>query len=132
MNITNEIATLICELFSKYPPILQIPLVAAILKEDVPTIRARIRRGSFQMTVRQDPGGRQYVLLLDLVRFVTTGETQPQPVMRAVRQPRNPLGLSGKRKPGRPTKSDQYGNQNQNETSSANHKTLRGTKNETN
>lgn len=57
MNIGNDIAALMRELFSTYPPILPIPMVAAILQEEVPTVRARIRRGSFQMTVRQDPSG---------------------------------------------------------------------------
>lgn len=124
MNICNDIAALMRELFSTYPPILAIPTVAAILQEEVPTIRARIRRGSFQMTVRQDPGGRQYVLLVDLVRFVCTGETQPQPVMRAVRQPRNPFGLNGKR--GRPAKSTQHLYQKQSGAAFAEHKTLGG------
>ena len=107
MNPSIDIATLMRELFATYPPILYIPMVAEILKEDVPTVRARIRRGAFQMTVRQDPGGRQYVLLVDLVRFVCTGETQPQPVVRPIRQPRNPLGLNGKRRLGRPTNAEQ-------------------------
>jgi hypothetical protein len=126
MNISNDIAALMRELFTNYPPILQIPMVAAILKEEVPTIRARIRRGSFQMTVRQDPGGRQYVLLVDLVRFSCTGETQPQPVMRAVRQPRNPFGLNGKRQRGRPEKAEQHSNQKQAVASSADRKTSGG------
>jgi hypothetical protein len=110
MNISDNITSLLRELFSIYPPILQIPMVAAILHEEVPTIRARIRRGSFQIRVRQDPGGRQYVLLVDLVSFVSTGETQPQPVMRAVRQSRNPFGLNGKRLRGRPAKTEQQSN----------------------
>lgn len=126
MNISNDIAALMRELFSTYPPILQIQMVAAILKEEVPTIRARIRRGSFQMTVRQDPGGRQYVLLVDFVRFICTGETQPQPVMRAVRQPRNPLGSNGKRQRGRPTKADQLSYQKQAVAASADCKAMGG------
>jgi len=126
MNIFNDIAALMRELFSIYPPILPIPMVAAILQEEVPTIRARIRRGSFQMTVRQDPGGRQYVLLVDLIRFVCTGETQPQPVMRAVRQPRNPFGANGKRKRGRPAKADQQLNQKQTVAAAAVCKTMGG------
>lgn len=124
MNNTNDIASLLRELLSNYPPILHIQMVAAILKEEVPTIRARIRRGSFQMTVRQDPGGRQYVLLVDLVRFVCTGETQPQPVMRAVRQPRNPFGYGGKRGRGRPAKAAQQSNQKHAGAASVNHKSL--------
>lgn len=126
MNIFNDIAALMRELFSIYPPILPIPMVAAILQEEVPTIRARIRRGSFQMTVRQDPGGRQYVLLVDLVRFVCTGETQPQPVMRAVRQPRNPFGANGNRKRGRPARAEQQSTQMHVVAASVDRKTLGG------
>lgn len=93
--------------FDDYPLILQIKTVAKIFDEDVPTIRARIRRGSFQVAVRQDPGGRQYVLLADLVRFFVYGEIQAQPAMRAVRSPRNPCGINGTRPRGRPTKKEQ-------------------------
>ncbi|MDA8328742.1 MAG: hypothetical protein M0Z83_07215 [Betaproteobacteria bacterium] len=109
MSHTNndiEVA-LLRELYSNYPPILQIKSVAEILREDIPTIRARIRRGSFQVAVRQDPGGRQYVLLADLVRFFVSGEIQTQPAMRAVRSPRNPCGINGTRPRGRPTKTEQ-------------------------
>lgn len=111
MNFNEQIIALMRELLVSFPPILQIPMVAEILKEEVPTIRARIRRGSFPITVRQEAGGRQYVLLVDLVRFLCTGETQPQPVERPVRVPRNPLGLNGKRPRGRPTKSEQFARQ---------------------
>lgn len=54
------------ELSLTYPPVLSIKMVADILKENVPTIRARIRRGSFPVPVRQETGGRQYVLLAEL------------------------------------------------------------------
>ena len=107
MNFQNEIAALMRERFANYPPILQIQKVAEILEEEIPTVRARIRRGSFQVTVRQEIGGRQYVLLVDLVRFLCTGETQPQFNDRPERVPRNPLGLNGKRSRGRPTKIEQ-------------------------
>lgn len=106
MNFQNELAALMRERFSTYPPILQIPLVAEIFGEDVPTIRARIRRGSFQVSVRQQPGGRQYVLLVDLVRFFSTGEIQPQPEIRPPHKVRNPLGINGKHKRGAPTKAE--------------------------
>lgn len=106
MNFQNEIAARMCERFAAYPPILQIPLVAEILEEDVPTIRARIRRGAFPITVRQEPSGRQYVLLTDLVLFFCNGEAQPQLAARPVRAPRNPLGLNGKCKRGAPTKAE--------------------------
>ena len=83
------------------------PQVAAALMEEVPTIRARIRRKTFQVTVRQENGNPQYVLLADLVRFLVTGEVQPQPDMRPARKPRNPHGLNGKRRRGRPHKVEQ-------------------------
>lgn len=113
MNLNDQIVALMRELLASYPPILQIQMVAEILKEEVPTIRARIRRGSFPITVRQELGGRQYVLLIDLVRFLCTGEPQPQPASRPVRPPRNPLGLNGKRHRGRPTKAEQMLSQHQ-------------------
>lgn len=106
MNFQNEIAALMRELFASYPPILQIPTVAAILKEEVATIRARIQRGSFPITVRKEDGGRQYVLLVDLIRFSCTGEIQPQPEMRSAYKVRNPLGINGKRQRGAPTKAE--------------------------
>jgi hypothetical protein len=106
MYYQNEMAALLRERFATYPPILQIPMVAGILNEEVPTIRARIRRGSFPITVRQEIGGRQYILLVDLVHFLCTGEPQ-QPAERPIRPPRNPLGLNGKRPRGRPTKAEQ-------------------------
>ncbi len=106
MNLNEQIVALMRELLASFPPILQIQMVAEILKEEVPTIRARIRRNAFPITVRQETGGRQYVLMVDLVRFICTGETQPQPVARPVRIPRNPLGLNGKRKRGAPTKAE--------------------------
>lgn len=113
MNQHETIASLMRERFAAHPPILQIPSVAEILQEEIPTIRARIRRGAFPVTVRQEPGGRQYVLLTDLVRFLCTGETQPQPAARQIRLPRNQLGLNGKRQRGRPTKAEQKGKQQQ-------------------
>lgn len=106
MHQYEALAALMRELLASYPPILQIPMVAQILKEEVPTIRARVRRGAFPVTVRQEAGGRQYVLMVDLVRFICTGETQPQPATRPIRIPRNPLGLNGKGKRGAPTKAE--------------------------
>ena len=106
MTLNIEMAALLRELLNQHPPVLQIPTVAAILKEEVPTIRARIRRGAFPITVRQEPGGRQYVLLADLVRFSIDGEVQLQPKVRQIRLPRNPLGINGKRQRGRPTNAD--------------------------
>ncbi len=106
MNINDQIVALMRELLASYPPILQIQMVAEILKEEVPTIRARVRRGAFPVTVRQEAGGRQYVLMVDLVRFICTGETQQQPATRPIRIPRNPLGLNGKRNRGAPTKAE--------------------------
>ncbi len=106
MNLVDNIAALMRERFAAYPPILKIPQVAEALMEDVPTIRARIRRGTFQITVRQEDGNPQYVLLADLVRFLCTGEVQPQPTARPIRKPRNPHGLNGKRKRGAPTKAE--------------------------
>lgn len=111
MNFQNEIAALMRERLTTYPPILQIPMVAEILQEEVPTIRARIRRGTFQIAVRQEPGGRQYVLLADLVRFLCSGEVQSQPDARPAHKVRNPLGLNGKRPRGRPTKAEQFARQ---------------------
>lgn len=106
MNFQNEIAALMRERFATYPPILQITSVAEILEEDVPTIRARIRRGTFPITVRQETGGRQYVLLVDLVCFFCSGEIQPQPEMRPARKVRNPGGINGKRRRGAPSKAE--------------------------
>lgn len=111
MNQLEAMAALMRELFASYPPILQIPMVAEILQEEIPTVRARIRRGKFPITVRQEDGGRQYVLLADLVRFSISGEIQPQPVLRPAHKVRNPLGLNGKRHRGRPTKAEQLARQ---------------------
>ena len=91
------------ELSITYPPVLQIKMVAEILKEDVPTIRARIRRGSFPIPVRQETGGRQYVLLTELVHFVCTGEISSQQNTLTARK------TTPKRR-GRPYKADQIGN----------------------
>jgi len=113
MNQLEAIAALLRELFASYPPILNIQMVAEILREEAPTVRARIRRNTFPITVRQDEGGPQYVLLIDLVRFSCTGERQQQPQMRPVRLPRNPLGINGKRQRGRPPKSQNLSNLNQ-------------------
>lgn len=91
----------LCELNQKYPPVLSVKMVAEILKEDVPTVRARIRRGSFPIPVRQETGGRQYVLLAELVHFVFTGPTQPQhDIFCAIDRP-------APRRRGRPSKADQ-------------------------
>lgn len=95
------------ELYGTYPPILQIKAVAEILQEAVPTIRAQIRRGSFPIAVRQEPGGRQYVLLTDLVRFISTGEYQAQPTIRISRSSKNINISNESRRPGRPTKAEQ-------------------------
>lgn len=103
----EAMATLMRELFASYPPLLSIQMVAKILRQEVPAVRARIRRKAFPITVRQDDGGPQYVLLVDLVRFSITGERQEQPTTRPIRLPRNPLGLNGKRSRGRPTKAEQ-------------------------
>lgn len=103
MNQLEAMAALLRELFASYPPILSIQMVAEILELEVPAVRARIRRKAFPITVRQEEGGPQYVLLADLVRFSITGERQ-QPVDRPVRSSRNPLGLNGKRQRGAPTK----------------------------
>ena len=59
------------------------------------------------------PKARQYVLLVDLVRFFCTGESQQQLLARPIRLPRNPLGLNGKRHRGRPTKAEQMLSQHQ-------------------
>ncbi len=92
------------ELSLTYPPVLQIKMVAEILKEDVPTIRARIRRGSFPIPVRQEIGGRQYVLLAELVHFVCTGEICPQQnTLTTIKK------TASKRK-GRPYKADRIEN----------------------
>lgn len=107
MNQLEAMAALLRELFASYPPILSIPMVAEILRLEIPALRARIRRKSFPITVRQEIGEPQYVLLVDLVRFSVTGERQPQPVERPIRPSRNPLGLNGKRSRGRPTKAEQ-------------------------
>ncbi len=70
----------------------------------------------------------QFVLIVDLVRFVCTEETQLQPIMHADRQSLNPFCLSGKRKYGRLAKSEQHVNQKLFETTSANLKILKGKK----
>jgi len=112
MNLFEATAALMRERFAAYPPILQIPRVAEIFGEEVPTIRARIRRGSFPVTVRQESGGRQYVLLVDLIRFLCSGEVQPQLVVRPARMVRNPIGLNGKRQRGAPTKAERIAREN--------------------
>ena len=111
MNVNDEIAAFIRERYAAYPPTLEIPLVAKIFQKDVPTIRARIQRDAFPITIRQEDGGPQYVLLSDLIRFEITGERQPQLATRCKRKPRNPLGLNGKRHRGRPTKAEQLAHQ---------------------
>jgi hypothetical protein len=93
---------------SKYPPVLEISDIATIFQKKLPTIRARIRRGVFPVPVRHDPGGRQYVLLVDLIGFLLTGEDkdrdtdQDQPVMKTAN---TQIKLEKKRR-GRPTKRD--------------------------
>lgn len=111
MNQLEAMVALMRELFASYPPILSIQMVAEILKLEVPAVRARIRRKAFPITVRQEEGGPQYVLLSDLVRFSITGERQ-QPVDRPVRPSRNPLGLNGKRQRGAPTKAERIAREN--------------------
>jgi len=106
MHLIENIAALLRERFAKYPPILKIPQVAEILNEDVPTVRARIRRGSFPITVRQEEGGHQYVLLSDLVLFSVTGKRQLQLENRPARMVRNQQGINGKRKRGAPKKAE--------------------------
>lgn len=112
MNQLEAMAALLRELFASYPPILSIQMVAEILKLEVPAVRARIRRKAFPITVRQEEGGPQYVLLSDIVRFSITGEHQQQPVDRPIRPSRNPLGLNGKRQRGAPTKAERIARKN--------------------
>lgn len=107
MNLFQYMEVLMRERFAAFPPVLKIPKVAEALQEEVPAVRARIRRGTFQITVREEDGNPQYVLLADLVRFLCDGEIQPQPEKRPARKPRNPLGLNGKRHRGRPSKAEQ-------------------------
>lgn len=107
----EAMAALMRELFASYPPLLSIPMVAEILKLEVPAVRARIRRKAFPITVRQEAGGPQYILLTDLIRFSITGERQ-QPVERPIRPPRNPLGLNGNRRRGAPTKAERIAREN--------------------
>jgi len=106
MSLIENIAALLRERFAKYPPILPIPMLSEILQEQVPTIRARIRRGSFPITIRQEAGGPQYVLLSDLIFFLVTGERQPQLENRPARMVRNQQGINGKRKRGAPKKAE--------------------------
>ena len=104
MSYQEIIANLMWERYKDYPPILYIPSVAEILKEKKATIYSRIRDEKFPVTVRFDGYDRQYVLLVDLVLHFCDGKTQPQPFLRPICKPRNPLGLSSKRQRGRPTK----------------------------
>lgn len=103
--------TLFHELFQDFPPILRIRNVAQILHEDVATIRARIRRGTFPIAVRQETGGRQYVLLVDLVRFIATGQPQTQPGHTLPRQMATPFNNGPSKPRGRPRKAAQLGSQ---------------------
>ena len=105
MNQLEAMAALMRELFASYPPLLSIPMVAEILRLEVAAVRARIRRNAFPISVRQELGGSQYVLLADLVRFAITGEKQ-QAIERPIRLARNPLGLNGNRRRGAPTKAE--------------------------
>ena len=105
MSQLEAMAALMRELFALYPPLLTIQMVAEILRLEVPAVRARIRRNAFPITVRQEAGGSQYVLLADLVRFSITGEKQ-QTIERPIRLARNPLGLNGNRRRGAPTKAE--------------------------
>lgn len=110
MHLEN-VMILFREYLSKYPPVLEISDIATIFQKKLPTIRARIRRGVFPVPVRHDPGGRQYVLLVDLIGFLLTGEDKykdtdtdkDQPVMKTAN---TQIKLEKKRR-GRPTKRDQ-------------------------
>ena len=111
-NINDEIAAFIRERYAAYPPILEIPLVAKIFQRDVATIRARIERDAFPITVRGESGEPQHILLSDLIRFELTGERQPQLATRFKRKPRNPQGMNGKRQRGAPTKAERIAREN--------------------
>ena len=87
------------------PPILSIRQTADFLKSETPTIRQQIRRGVFPIAVRQLEGGRQHVLLADLVKYLADGLPQPQPPITR-RKARNPFGRHGKRGRGRPTNAE--------------------------
>lgn len=69
-------ATLLRDLREQYSLILSVADVAEILKENCPAVRARIRRGTFPVRVLQTPGNPQHVLLVDLIKFLVTGESQ--------------------------------------------------------
>ena len=64
------------EVSSKYPSVLNIKMVAEILGEKCPAVRARIRRGTFQIPVQKNPGNLQHVLLVDMLKYLATGESR--------------------------------------------------------
>ncbi|PRC92735.1 hypothetical protein S2091_2465 [Solimicrobium silvestre] len=104
MQILEYIDAIIRDRLSCCPAVLKISDLEPIFGDEVPTIRARIRRGSFPVTVRQEDGGRQYVLLADVIRFLATGERQPQ-VIPGMRTTATSAPKAGRR--GRPTKAEQ-------------------------
>ncbi|MBU1213640.1 MAG: hypothetical protein KKA63_00230 [Gammaproteobacteria bacterium] len=107
ININEEIAAFMRERYAGYPPRIEIPLLSKHFKKNVHAIRAQIRNLVFPITIRHDEGGRQHVLLSDLIRYELTGEKQPQLETRHKPKPRNPLGLNGgARRRGAPTKSE--------------------------
>jgi hypothetical protein len=102
MSVISVLPDSLSRRFNDLPPTLTVVQVAAFLQKKVPTIRRQIYRGTFQITVRQIEGGEQYILLADLVRFVTDGIPQVQPPI-IKREARNPFGRHGKRGVGRPS-----------------------------
>lgn len=98
-KLKNPLLSSLLSRLGDLPPRLTIPQVANALKENLPTIRAQISRGTFPLTVRQIKGGNQHVMLADLLLWIANGEVQPQvPLIK--RPSRNPLGKRGR---GRPT-----------------------------
>lgn len=74
--LVNPLLAALLARFDDLPPRLSIPLLAELLKENEPAVRAQIDRNQFPMTLHRQPY--MHVMLADFLRWYQTGETQPQ------------------------------------------------------
>lgn len=86
----------------KLPPSISVSQISLFFQKPSPTVRKQVRRGTFPVRVDQIPGGQQYILLTNLIKFLIDGQPQPQPKI-VLRAARNPYGRKGKQGRGRPS-----------------------------